>query len=743
VYPDGIIPASQINPLAQSLLKFYPPGNVSPSFYSSTQPLANNTDQAGGKLDYVLGAADTASARYTFSRSYTLDPFSILGSDLPGFPVKNNTRGQLFSVAETHTSGRTINSFRGSFFRDFIFLESRLSGLSPAALGFGYNSTTAMATGAPFIIVNGYSNIGDPAIGPRDTTQNDFEFQDSVAHTTGRHSFKFGGLFRRTQVNSVQGHYANGVYNFTSTPASDPFANLLLGTPSTFTQGGGDFYRGLRSRDMAAYAQDEWRVSSRLTLNYGARYEISTPFSEIGNRLNAFAPGQQSVVYPNAPVGILFPGDPGVPDTIAPIYYKGVVPRIGLAWDPDGSGKWAIRSGYAIFYDTIANGVGGPLRVATQSAPWVTMRQVTGNNIGFVQPLGTSSFTTGVFTSPTNLFTIGRDLKPPYAQDWNLSIQRKLGQEVLEVRYVGTKGTRLPRFTEADPAVYGPGATAGNAGRRRVYAGCPNSTAPCPLGYVALVTDSTNSTYHSAQASLSRQFHGGSAFTTSYTFAKVLDYVSSLHIAGPAPILVSGEMDLAQNPFNLRAEHGLSLFDARHRLVANGIFEIPWFRGAGRFTRTLLNGWQMNGILTLSSPTPFTVYDSRNVSLQAPIPPVAGTFASRPDQIASCAEGPHTPQQWIAASDFPRLNAVTQAGQFGNEGRNTCRGAGIVNADLSLVRNFQILENTRLQFRAETFNAMNHANLGLPVNDLASPNFGRVLEAGPPRLLQFALKLLF
>ena len=302
------------------------------------------------------------------------------------------------------------------------------------------------------------------------------------------------------------------------------------------------------------------------------------------------------------------------------------------------------------------------------------------------------------------------------------------------MRYVGTKGTRLPRFTEADPAVYGPGATAGNAGRRRIYAGCPNSTAPCPLGYVALVTDSTSSTYHSAQASLSRQFHGGSAFTASYTFAKALDYVSSL---------VSGEMDLAQNPFNLRAEHGPSLFDARHRLVANGIFEIPWFRGSGRFTRALLDGWQMNGILTLSSPAPFTVYDSRNVSLQAPIPPVAGTFASRPDQFASCSEGPHTPQRWIAASDFSRLNAVTQAGQFGNEGRNTCRGAGILNADVSLVRNFQVLENTRLQFRAETFNAMNHANLGLPVNDLASPNFGRVLEAGPPRLLQFALKLLF
>jgi len=202
-------------------------------------------------------------------------------------------------------------------------------------------------------------------------------------------------------------------------------------------------------------------------------------------------------------------------------------------------------------------------------------------------------------------------------------------------------------------------------------------------------------------------------------------------------------MDLAQNPFDLRAEHGPSLFDSRHRLVMNGLYEIGWFHSAPRIPRALLDGWQLNGIGTVSSPTPFTVYDSRNVSLQAPIPPVAGTFASRPDQISSGTDGPHTPEQWISASDFRRLKAAAEAGQFGNEGRNTCRGAGVVNIDLSLVRNFQIKEDIRLQFRAESFNVMNHANFGLPVNDLVSPNFGRVLEAGPPRLMQFALKLLF
>ncbi|MEQ1884905.1 MAG: carboxypeptidase regulatory-like domain-containing protein, partial [Bryobacteraceae bacterium] len=374
-YPGNLILPSQMNPLSVSLLKFYPVGNVTPSFYTSTQPHSNDTDQTGIKTDFVISSNDLASVRYVFSRNWQRNPFSILGSDVPGFPVENEIRTQLFSFSETHTSGATVNSFRGSFFRDWIFLERRLTGLSPSALGFGFNTTTKMAEGAPFLIISGYSNIGDPAIGPRDTTQNDFELQDSVAHTAGLHSTKAGILFRRTQVNSNQGHYANGVYSFTASPTNDAFANFLLGLPSSFTQGGGDFYRGLRSWDLSLFAQDEYRVTRRVTWNYGLRYEISTPFKEINNRLNAFAPGRQSVVRPDAPLGVLFPGDPGVPDTIAPTFRKGFMPRLGIAIDPDGTGAWAIRAGYAIFYDTIANGVGGPLRLATQSAPWVTMRQ--------------------------------------------------------------------------------------------------------------------------------------------------------------------------------------------------------------------------------------------------------------------------------------------------------------------------------------------------------------------------------
>ncbi|MGH9611672.1 MAG: hypothetical protein ACRD4P_01180, partial [Bryobacteraceae bacterium] len=266
---------------------------------------------------------------------------------------------------------------------------------------------------------------------------------------------------------------------------------------------------------------------------------------------------------------------------------------------------------------------------------------------------------------------------------------------------------------------------------------------PCNFASVGLVTDSTNSTYHAGQIALTRRFDNGLAFLASYTFSKSLDYVSSFNVAGSAPRLVAGENDLAQNPFDLASEHGPSLFDARNRFVFSGSYEIPFMRSAAPFAHAALGGWQINTIANFSSGTPFTVYDSANVALQGSSPEITGFYSSRPNMIADPNRGSHTADQWVSRSAFQRLDPVAQAGQFGNEGRNVVRGPGIANVDLSLLKTFPLAESFRLQFRAECFNVANHANLGLPDNDLASPNFGHVLEAGSPRLFQLALKLIY
>ena len=744
-FPDSQIPGQLLNAAAFSLVHFYPHANAGPNLFVTTQTMQNTTDQGGIRFDHVFNERDRLFVHYAHSVNSNVNPLSVAGANVPGFPVGEDLSTHSVAVSQTHVfSGSTVNDLRLGFFRNGFDTDKPLNRTPPRDLGFNYGSTLSAAQGPPFLIVSGYASIGDPITGPRDTTQNTFQAYEAISHVTGAHSFRLGVDFRRNQINMTEGIASNGFFVFAPFPLSDSFASFLFGFPVVFFQGGGDMNRGLRSIDFAAYAQDEWRVTPRLTVNYGLRWEVSTPFVDIRNRMNSWSPGSQSKVFTSAPAGLLFPGDPGVPDGIAPVYWKGLMPRLGLAWDPTGSGKTSIRAAYGIFYDSFTNGVGGPLQAPLSALPWTQARQLA-PPINFTDPWnGQNPFTANSFPQPTTVLTVENGMRPPYSQNWNVSIQRGLGKDyLLDVRYIGNKGTRLPRMIEANPAVYGPGATSGNADQRRLYAGCHGAQGPCDFASVGLITDSANSTYHGAQLALSRRFYNGLSFLASYTFSKSLDYVSSFNVAGSAPRLVAGENDLAQNPFDLNAEHGPSLFDARHRLVLSGSYQIPSPRPANRLVRTALAGWQLNTIINFASGTPFTVYDSANVALQGSSPEITGFYSSRPNLISDPNVGPHAAGQWVSRSVFQRLDPATQAGQFGNEGRNAVRGPGISNLDLSVLKDFAVTERARLQFRAECFNLANHANFGLPDNDVASPNFGHVLEAGAPRLMQFGIKLIY
>ena len=456
-------------------------------------------------------------------------------------------------------------------------------------------------------------------------------------------------------------------------------------------------------------------------------------------------PGQQSTVYPAAPPGVLFPGDKGVAKGLAAVDWSGFMPRVGFAWNVDGRAGLAVRASYGIFFDTMSNGLSTSIQGPVSSLPWTQIVLFTGPGATFVNPYGNQPKPQpNTFPRPASVVGMSKDAQPPYAQNWNLSLQRSLGKNyVVEGRYVGSKGTRLPRNIEANPAVWGPGATVQNADRRRIYANCPADGSACQLAYVALLANITNSTYYAAQLSLSRRFSSGIGFSTSYWFSKTLDYLSAMNLTSGAARPLSGEVDIAQNPFNLFAEHGPSLFDARHRFVLSGTWEIPVARHSSGAAQFLFSGWQMNAIASASSGTPFTIFDSMNVAGQASNPPISGFVGSRPDVVADPNAGPHTVEQWLSRSAFRRLNPVSEAGNFGNAGRNIARGDGIFGLDLSLLKNFAISDTLRVQFRAECFNLPNHANFGLPVTDLASPSFGRILEAAPPRLMELGLKFVF
>ena len=746
-FPGNKIPLALQNPIALQATQLYPLPNIGTNVFESTQLGSTNYDQGGFRLDHYFSSSDQFFLRYSSSSLHQFDPLPIAGAGVPGFPVTDDIRTNSATATWVHLiSPQIVQTVRGSFFRN-EFLAGQATNHTPGSdFGFQYQPTLGLNEGVPYLIVSGYASLGNPITGPQNTYQNDFQGSYSVAMTRGRHNLKLGFDITREQINVLFGIATNGFFVFAPFPASDSFASFLLGQSVQFFQGGGQFDRGLRKWVTAGYAQDEFRITPRLTLNLGLRYEVNTPFTDIRNRLNAWAPGQQSKIYPQAPEGLLFPGDPGVPAGIAAVDYHEFMPRVGLAWDPFGDNKTTVRAGYGIFYDGFTNGTGGPLQASVSALPWTEAYQLPGPGFNLANPYGSAAppFANQKFVAPATVLTVQSGMLPPYSQNWNFSIEHAFAKDyLLDIRYVGNKGTHLPRFIEANPVVYGPGVNANNNNEMRQYTTC-NAAGICNYGSVGLLADDSSSTYHALEIAFSRQFSHGLSFLASYWFSKSLDYISTLNVAGSAPTLVAGENDLAQNPNDLKAEHGPSLFDARSRFVFSGTWALPKWRNASRAAGYLANGWQLNTISTFSSGTPFTVYDSANVSLQGSAPEITGFYSSRPDLISDPNSGqPHTPNQWVSRAPFLQLNPQTQAGQFGNEGRNVVRGPGIADVDLSLFKYFNIDESRRIQFRAECFNLLNHPNFGLPENDLESPAFGQILQAGPPRLLQLALKFIF
>ncbi len=746
-FPGNQIPASLLNSLGVKASQLYPLGNTAPTIYTATVITQNDTNQTGLRADFQPSERSRWNARYSFSDGSNVNPISIRGSDLPGFPVRDDITTHSASVSETHVfSPALIGSFRAALFRHTFLFDQRLNQASPREFGFNYDSASKAGQSLPFFNVNGYSPVGGAITGPRTSGQTSGEIYGALSWNLGSHALKFGGEVRRTHLNMFQAIAPNAFFVFApSFPSNDAFANLLMGRPVVFYQGLGDLSRGLRGWESALFAQDEWRINSRLVLNLGLRWEVNTPFTEVRDRLNAFVPGVQSVKMPDAPRGLLFPGDPGVAPGISPIFYGAAMPRIGIAWNPDGRGVTSIRASYGIFFDPFANGSGVASQAPVSALPWTQLVQFSGPGVNFVDPYGSQGRPApGTFSKPLTLVVMDNDARPPYAQNWNFVIQRALpGHLVLDARYIGSKGTNLPRNIEANPALFGPGATSSNADRRRIYANCPAAGA-CDFTHVAELMFGTNSTYHAAQLSLSRRFDRGFAFNISYWFSKTLDYLSAMNLGGAAARPMTGENDIAQNPFDLRAEHGPSLFDARHRFVASGSYQLPALKQAKPAVRSIFGNWQANVIAVLSSATPFTVFDTTNVSMQASHPPISGYSGSRPDVIADPnANAPRTPSQWLLRSSFRRLDPVADAGRFGNAGRNIARGPGAATADFSLLKSIPLRERVSLQFRAECFNALNRANFAVPVSDLNSANFGRVLEADPARRFQLALKVTF
>jgi outer membrane receptor protein involved in Fe transport len=747
---------TSIDPVAANVLPFFPLPNRGTNGFVATQSLSQTNDQFGVRLDHYLTAADTLNFRYMFSSGPTTDPLSTAGANVPGFPVGQDDRAQNFVAQETHVfSPTTIGVVRVSYLRNKFLLDQHINQEPASDLGFQYAPTLASAAGPPFIQVSGYASVGDPITGPRNTFQNTYDVSGSLSWLHGRHEMKFGGGFRLDQINALQGIATNGFFVFAPFPYSDGFASFLSGDPVVFLQGGGNFDRHIRDRALDVYGQDTYRVNSRLTLNLGLRYELPFPSTETNNQVNLFVPGAQSKVMPSAPPGLLYPGDPGVPAGLIQTQKTAFAPRVGVAWDPRGDSKMVVSAAYGIFYEPYYTGEGGPLQDPISAPPFLKTLQLGFPVNSFANPFYSPNPFGTPFPEPMTLLVVSKNLHLPYAQDWNLNIQRSFGADWLfQVGYVGTTGVRLPRFIEGNPTTYIPGfdssgnplSTTNNVNQRRLYSGCtlaqPNN---CIYGSIGEIASIANSSYNALESSLRKRFSHGLSFLASYTWSHSIDDVSSFNITGSASQDTAGENDLAQNPRDLAAERGPSMFDARNRFVLSYQWSIPYLQHSSTWYGHVFGDWQLNGIFTAMSGTPFTVFDSNDVSLQGTAPEISGFSSNRPNVIGNPNSGPRTAAEWFNVSAFQAItqNPNSPVQQFGDEGRNAVEGPGYVNWDVSALKNIRLTESKELQFRGELFNVLNHTNFQLPVSDIESPTFGQIQSDVSPRVIQVALKFLF
>ena len=751
-YPNNQIPQDQINAISENLLSFFPLPNAGTNLLSATQTLRNDSDQFGIKVDHYLTSRDTLNFRYMFSQLSQLDPLSPNGASVPGFPVGEDQRAQNFVAQETHTfSPALIGVGRLSYLRNKFLFGEREDHQSPSSLGFQYAPSLDAAAGPPFIQVNGYATVGDPITGPRNTYEDVFDYSASLNWVRGKHELKFGGGYQHQRINVLQGIATNGFFVFVPFPVTDAFASFLTGQPIVFLQGIGDFSRGIRGNSANLYVQDTYKVTSKFTINAGLRYELSEPYTEIHNRMTLFEPGKQSQVLPNAPPGLLYPGDRGVPAGLIATDKKAFAPRLGIAWQPGSNSNWLLTAAYGLFYEPYYTGQGGPLQSPISAPPYLGTPQVGLPN--FADPFNGNPPAAGTFSTPLTNLTLSPTLTLPYTQDWDFNLQRSFGSDWLfEIGYVGTKGTHLPRFIEANPAVFVPGTANGqpisnssNADQRRLYSGCTLEDSPssCQFSSTGEIAGIANSSYNAMEASTRKRFSHGLSFLLSYTWSKAIDDVSSFNITGSAAKPVAGENDLAQNPFDLNAERGLSLFDARNRFVASYEWALPFWNDSHSWYHSALGGWQLNGIATLMSGTPFTVFDSNDVSAQGSAPEITGFSAQRPNLVGNSNNGPRQVNAWLNPTAFQRLDPTANAGQFGTEGRNVNVGPAFANWDFAALKNFRVTESKRFQFRAELFNVLNRANFRLPDSDISSPTFNHILAAETPRQVQFALKFMY
>jgi hypothetical protein len=725
----NVIPVGRLDMTAMNIVnKFIPVANVGTNLWKGFIPSPYNTDEFLGKVDHNLGERHRLSASY-FETSGTNTVRAGTGN-LPWSQQRFDWRQHEINASDTWSIGpNKVNQVWLTYTRNF---GGRLNLPQTSLASLGSLQTVQGTPSLPQITVTGFFNLTQAIAGPVAGT-NFYSARDTFSYNHGRHAFKFGGeisLDKDIQQTLLNNY---GVFTFNGVVTKSSLADFEIGLPSSLSQDA-PVTGYTNTWYTALFAQDDFRVHPRLTLNVGVRWDVQTPPTDPRDKESTYVPGAQSTVRPTAPVGILFPGDAGFTRGIISVPWSHVSPRLGLAWDPFGDGKTAIRAGAGMFYGSVS---GNQWNTTSNFEPFAIRLTFNNNNSStkstgatLTNPykglVGGDPFPySGQFVSGGSIFGPSPNFRWAYTYQTNFSVQRQVTSSLsMMASYVGSFSHNLPFAVDLNYPTSA-GATTTNVQARR-----PNPA----FGAVLSMQSGQTASYNGLQISATQRTSHHVSFNAFYIYSKTFDSVQLQNNTTQA---------LVQNFTNMTEDRGRADTDVRHQLVVSMIWQPDYYNGDSLVLRHVTRGWSISPILKLHSGVPFTISNGADANLD-------GNNTDRAQLVGdplsgSCPSGATVGSVacWFNTSAFAKNNPTNGAPVDGNSPRNFLNQSGYRDLDLAVFRTFKVNERFHLQFRGEALNVFNMVNLNAPNATVGTANFGTITSAQTMRQLQLGLRFAF